>query len=279
MSARRGAGFTGAPFHGYDAGGSQPRRGRMIRKTRRDAHGPSPQQQRSRDSHERVVRATEKLLRSKVGAEFTLADVSRESGVSVGGIYGRFHNREAIIRAVQVRTNERMDEEYSATLAEIRSRDADGVTRIRELTAAIASLMQRHGPTIRAIVQASFSDPVVAAEGRRIYAKHLAEFKAAILEHREVVTHEDAEQALEFCYLSTYEVIATHLGVARSVSAESHDWARLVDYLQHQNVAFLTTPRSRGTGGRAAPAKPIRPRSAPASGQSRRRATRGDVDT
>lgn len=242
----------------------------MNRKTRRDAHGPSPQQQRSRDSHERVVNATEKLLRSKVGAEFTLADVSREAGVSVGGIYGRFHNREALIRAVQVRTNERMDEEFSATLAEIRSRDADGETRIRELTAAIAGLMQRHGPTIRAIVQASFSDPVVAAEGRRIYGKHLEAFKSSILEHREVITHEDAEQALEFCYLSTYEVIATQLGVARRVTAESHDWSHLVGYLQHQNVAFLTTPPARGAIVRPPPAAPTARRAKAYPGGSRR---------
>lgn len=219
----------------------------MGAKTRGGAHGPSPQQKRSRESHERVVSATEKLLRSKIGADFTLADVSRESGVSVGGIYGRFRNREALIRVVQQRTNEQLSAEFAATLAEIRSRDADGVTRIRELTAAIATMMRRHGPTIRAIVAASFSDPVVAAEGRRIYSAHLAEFKAAILEHREVLTHEDVDHALEFSYLTIYEVLATHLGVARSATNDDHDWARLIENLQYQCVAFLTTPRSRVT--------------------------------
>lgn len=232
----------------------------MKRPQPSDVHGPSPQQRRSRESHQRVIEATEKLLRSDVGGDFTLADVSREAGVSVGGIYGRFHNREALVRAVQQRTNERMDEEFSAALADIRARDADGETRIRELTAVVAELIRRHGPTIKAVVEASFTDPLVGVEGKKIYSRHLDAFKAAVLERREVVAHEDAERAIEFCYLTLYEVVATHLGVGRRESVQGQGWIRLVEDLQHQSVSFLTTPRERN-----AARKPRRP-----AGASRR---------
>lgn len=228
----------------------------MKRTSPANAHGPSPQQRRSRESHDRVLAATERLLRSRAGGDFKLADVSREAGVSVGGIYGRFHNREALVRAVQQRTNERMDEEFAAALAGIRAQDLNGEARIRELTSAIAELIRRHGPTIKAVVDASYTDPVVGAEGRKIYARHLEAFKTAALEKREVIAHEDADRALEFCYLTIYEVVATHLGVGRRATAEGQGWVRLVDDLQHQCVSFLTTPRGRSAKVRSARRSP-----------------------
>jgi len=70
-----------------------------------------PLQRRSQESLERVLQAGADLLR-EVGYEgFTLQEVSRRSGVSVGSIYARATSKEALILAIYDRETARMREE------------------------------------------------------------------------------------------------------------------------------------------------------------------------
>jgi AcrR family transcriptional regulator len=202
----------------------------------------TPKQQRSRESHERVVAATRRLLLEEKGADFTLADVSRESGVSIGGIYGRFDNRMALIQEVQLRTNEAMAAEYTLKIEQARKECSSGRELMRRLVVEIAESLRRHKGIIKAIVDASLSDPQIAQQGLHAYASQLALFKAALLDHAADIAHPDREQAIDFCFLSVYELVASHFGFGRRRSAEDAQWEQLLAQLQHLCVAFLTTP-------------------------------------
>jgi AcrR family transcriptional regulator len=200
-----------------------------------------PKQQRSRESHERVIAATRRLLTEDKGADFTLADVSRASGVSIGGIYGRFESRMALILEVQVRANAQMIEECAARIALASASARSGRELMRRLVAEIAESLRAHRDIIKAIVDASLSDAEIAQEGLRAYARQLALFSSALLAWREEIAHPEPEQAIEFCFLSVYEIVASHFGFGRRRSAEDAQWGELVGRLQHQCVAYLTT--------------------------------------
>jgi AcrR family transcriptional regulator len=202
----------------------------------------APKQQRSRDSYERVLAATKRLLTEEKGADFTLADVSRESGVSIGGIYGRFENRMALILEVQLRTNEVMVEECAAGIAKAVAAAHDGRDLIRRLVVEIAESLRRDRDIIKAIVDASLTDAQIAEEGLRAYARQLDLFRTALLAKRDEIAHPQPEQAIEFCFLSIYEIVASHFGFGRRKSAEDAQWGQLLAQLQHLCVAYLTTP-------------------------------------
>jgi AcrR family transcriptional regulator len=210
-----------------------------VKPTRQSA---APKQQRSRESYERVLAATQRLLTDEKGADFTLADVSRESGVSVGGIYGRFENRMALILEVQLRVNEKMLEESAAGIGQAAATARDGRDLMRRLTVEIAESLRRHRDIIKAIVDASLADADIAQEGLHVYAAQLDLFRSALLARRAEIAHPEPDQAIEFCFLSIYEIVASHFGFGRRRSAEDAQWAGLLAQLQHLCVSYLTTP-------------------------------------
>src|SRR3954447_4925785 len=67
-----------------------------------------PQQRRSRESLERVLTAGERVLADNGYEGFTIGEVSRRAKVSVGSVYGRFDNKEALIHAIHARMMERL---------------------------------------------------------------------------------------------------------------------------------------------------------------------------
>jgi AcrR family transcriptional regulator len=56
-----------------------------------------PQQDRSRDSLQRIYAATNELLKTRDFDSITIADISREAGVSVGSIYQRFGSKNQLL--------------------------------------------------------------------------------------------------------------------------------------------------------------------------------------
>ena len=201
-----------------------------------------PKQQRSRASYEKVLAATRRLLTDEKGADFTLADVSRESGVSIGGIYGRFENRMALILEVQLRTNEKMLEECAAGIAQAVAAARDGRDLMRRLAVEVAESLRRDRDIIKAIVDASLADAQIAQEGLHVYAGQLALFRSALLARRAEIAHPEPDEAIEFCFLCIYEIVASHFGFGRRKSAEDAQWPKLLAQLQHLCVSYLTTP-------------------------------------
>src|SRR5436305_13095959 len=77
-----------------------------------------PQQNRSRESLERVLASGQELL-EEVGWEgFTVQEVSRRANVSIGSIYARAPSKEALILAVYDRAVEQIAAENAAGLTE-----------------------------------------------------------------------------------------------------------------------------------------------------------------
>jgi AcrR family transcriptional regulator len=69
----------------------------------------APQQKRSQELSLKILEGAERVLRREGLDAFTIAAVAAESGVSIGGIYGRFKNREEILGAIYKEVLSRME--------------------------------------------------------------------------------------------------------------------------------------------------------------------------
>jgi AcrR family transcriptional regulator len=199
----------------------------------------APRQRRSLESHERLVQAAERLMATTGSSQFTLADVCRESGLSVGGIYRRFEDKDALIRAVQQRLNARMEQEFTQFEATILADGSGLEQQLSLLVTGLTDLLKRHAPSIKAMVEASWTDPVVAKHGFEAYEAHSKRFKTLLLRHRRRIAVRDPEHAAEFCFSCIYELVVSHLGIGRQASEVNRSWPRLVEDLQRLCIAYL----------------------------------------
>jgi AcrR family transcriptional regulator len=74
--------------------------GRMPRNYDTSALANAPRQQRSHELSLRILAAAERVLRRVGPQALTISAVAEEAEVSVGGIYGRFKNRDELLAAI-----------------------------------------------------------------------------------------------------------------------------------------------------------------------------------
>lgn len=207
----------------------------------RDSNRLAPKQQRSRESREKLINATERLLISRGDVDFSLADVSGQSGISIGGIYRRFESKESLVRAVQERLYERMDAEARQLEREASQAGGSLTNRLPVLVSGFANLLREHAPLLKAIVEATWSDPIAARHGMAAYQAHAIRFRMLLLDHRAEIKHEDPEHAANFCHSCTFELVASHFGFGRRSSSSKSSWPALVSDIQRLCFSFLMT--------------------------------------
>lgn len=166
-----------------------------------------PLQRRSQESLERVLQAGAELLLD-VGYEgFTLQEVSRRSGVSIGSIYARAPSKEALILAIYDREMAKVGE------ANDRLRQTAQLEGLqpRELIIALVELMARstleHADILRVFMYRALIDPEIWRRGsdRSIQLSHA--FEEALLEHKDELSHPDPELAIDVAFRFIYNTL------------------------------------------------------------------------
>jgi len=170
-----------------------------------------PLQRRSRESFERVLQAGAELLEEGGYEAFTLQEVSRRSGVSVGAIYGRASSKDALILAIHDRQMERMGAENERMQ---RAADREGLEP-RELVEALvfeaASIMLGNAGLLRVFMHRAVVDGEIWRRGSERSHELARAFERSLLEHREVVAHPDPELAIDVAYRLVYSALARRI--------------------------------------------------------------------
>ena len=112
-----------------------------------DASVREPRQNRSRQSLEKVLEAGVNVLAEKGYDGFSIADVSQQSGVSVGSIYQRFQSKAVLFAALQERILERIDREQDAMFDGIDASALSDGSIVDAAVKAVADQFQRHEPS------------------------------------------------------------------------------------------------------------------------------------
>lgn len=221
----------------------RPRRNRAVRST---VVGPGPvksgvrppQQARSRAALQRLLASAEHVLVNDGLDEFTIARVAEHAGVSVGGVYRRFANKEQLVEAVRHEILVRLETAVTEAL-DAASPSLAGV--LDAFTAALSQTLDEIGRVIPAILAGGRSADVPQQGLRTVTALQQRFFDAAA-PYREQIRHEKPATALTVAFRS---VIAT--GAHRAASSpfwpDGLTWQQWAREIADMTTAYLTAER------------------------------------
>ncbi|NIB42312.1 TetR/AcrR family transcriptional regulator [Pseudomaricurvus alkylphenolicus] len=151
-----------------------------------------PQQKRSREKYEAMVRAAEKLFAKQGVQETSVQDIVGEAGVSVGAFYQRFENKEAMIHTIFYQL-----EEEIVPLAE----DLEGPANqtLSDTLKSVVNIALSSSRAHRAVLVAMLME-VERNPNIRNYVTHLrrkmgAVYTQALLRHANEITLPNIKQA------------------------------------------------------------------------------------
>ncbi len=123
------------------------------------SNGPKrPQQARSKATLERLLSATEAMLKNKTFSEITVADIVDAAATSTGAFYKRFSSKAELLPYLIEKRQERHLAEIEAFVADPHWHDVGLTDRVNTFTKILSeSYIQNRGP-IRALVSRQFSD-------------------------------------------------------------------------------------------------------------------------
>ena len=200
-----------------------------------------PQQRRSRESLERVLKAGERVLTDKGYEGFTIGEVSRRAKVSIGSVYGRFDNKDALIRAIHLRMMERLtgpEEDFAADPGD------DLATVVVQGVHALADSMDRERRLLRVFMVRGAVDPSIARPGSEASRATGRAFKSAVLVRREEIGHRDPDLAADIAFRMVYDVLARQVMHGPTFESDRMvGWSELVDELVVAVLAYLRAGR------------------------------------
>ncbi len=218
-----------------------------VRADRVSASVSPPQQERSRASFERVLDAGTKVLEQKGYEGFTLAEVSRSAGVSIGSIYARVKSKDDLFLVIQ-------DRFMTATRAELvfgdRARWARLATDelVREVVRELAAGFRRNVPLLRVFMHRAIVDQAVAARSSQGISEFADLVEALLLTRRDEIRHPQPEVAVDVAFRMAWGTMARQVMYWPTFeSPREVAWETLVEELGTACAAYLLGPPPRGT--------------------------------
>ena len=203
-----------------------------------------PKQQRSRLSAERVLNASLELLQESGFDAFTVVDVSKRAGVSVGAIYARFGNKESMLRAVHAYGMERMLQEHTVAAAAAERAASNLRESVPEAVEMVASVFQGSESLLRAFMRLGAVDEVVSERGSASSKDLARRFKEKVLAHREELLQPNPEIAVDVAYRMAYCTFARRVMDGPAYESDLVvGWPELVAEVAAACTAYLLEPR------------------------------------
>jgi AcrR family transcriptional regulator len=166
-----------------------------------------PQQKRSQESFARVLEAGINVLETDGYEGFTLAEVSRRAGVSIGSIYARAPSKEALILAIYDQEMAKVSAANERLRETARLEDLKG----RELIIALVELMARstleHADILRVFMYRALVDEEIWKRGSDRSTMLSRAFEEALLDHKDELNHPDPELAIDVAFRMVYNTL------------------------------------------------------------------------
>ena len=168
-----------------------------------------PQQERSRASFERVLQAATALAEDGYDG-FTLAEVSKRAGVSIGSIYARVKSKDDLFYVIQDRY---------MTGAEDRPvlRDVETLSGLStyelvlEIVREFGEVFHQNEPLLRVFMHRGIVDPVVAERSSASVSQFHDQVEALLLERRAEMVHDDPALAIDVSFRMAWGTLARQI--------------------------------------------------------------------
>src|SRR5438105_3189557 len=171
-------------------------------------HVRPPQQQRSRESFERVLEAAVELLETEGYPGFTLAEVSHRARVSIGSIYARVSSKDDLFYAIHERVMAQIGAENEVFSDLARWQRLPTRRLVIEAVRELAEPFRTHADILRVIMHRGAIDDVVANRGSANASGLAEQFEGVLLTRRQEITHPDPDLAVAVAYRMAYCTVA-----------------------------------------------------------------------
>lgn len=199
-----------------------------------------PRQQRGKASFERMMTAAEALLIERDSGNFTLTDVSQIGKVSIGSIYFRFDNKDALLRAVHERVMDRLEQDHPKIVMRARTRSTDTYTLILALVDEIADFLKTYGPVMRPLMMRATADEFIRDRGHKAFRDMETHLADELLSHAGDFKVADPKAAVATVIAAVYATLARELGFGMvEKQFDEANWARLKAHMGQMAAAFL----------------------------------------
>ena len=204
------------------------------------AHARAPKQGRSRQSFDRIIEATIDLLRERSYDQITLAEICQLAGVSTGALYGRVTGKDELLRAVQVRFFERLDQAFTEEAQRISAR-AHGLAQVvPAVVAGLGNLLKENASVLRSFMLRGAVDEVIGAAGKKSAYENHAKFSRLVEACHAEIRHPNPARAIEASMLLIYATQARFLGLdSFGGKGEARGWEELLEDLSDMMLAYL----------------------------------------
>jgi AcrR family transcriptional regulator len=170
-----------------------------------------PQQQRSRDALERVLRSGLNVLQEDGFEGFTVHKVSRRANVSIGSIYARIPSREALILAIYEWAMAWTDESDLQFERDAQLHPAEPRELVETIVSDFARLHLVHASEWRVFVRQAPLHPEIFARGQEKTHDLKARFEQALLTSHRAFRHEDPQRAVTVVFSLVFATITRRI--------------------------------------------------------------------
>lgn len=155
-----------------------------------------PQQDRSRRTLDRIVKAALALIAERGVDGASVQDIARRARASVGSFYARFKGKEDLLRYLELRLWSDVDDAWTRALDE---RDWSGGT-FEDLVATLIGVLvevNRAGARQRRVLEARRGPEESSAAARAFEARLGDDIRSLLLRHRDRIAHDDPARAID----------------------------------------------------------------------------------
>ncbi len=157
-----------------------------------------PQQERSRETLERILEAAEGAILELGLEQVTVADVARRAGSSVGAFYARFPDKESLLRCVFQRFYEQATATVDTVLAPAHWQDASARELVATAMAFVVRVFREKRPLIVALTLRVARDPDLGAMGQAVGERIAVRINELLGARGDHLSHPNPEQAVGF---------------------------------------------------------------------------------
>jgi AcrR family transcriptional regulator len=206
-----------------------------------------PRQARSEETLYRLLDAAEALIEERGLADTSVPAIARRAGSSVGGFYGRFRDKNQLLRTLEERFFERLTNRLEEMARPERWEGASIAVIVRPWVRELVGTFRERRALIRVFLFRAAQDPGFMEEALRFRRRVSARLVGLLLTRRAEIRHPDPELAIDLGVQLAFGVMqqAVMFGEIRVGDRRLADW-ELVRELTHNVLAHLGIPEDAG---------------------------------
>ncbi len=199
-----------------------------------------PKQARSERTLERLLDAAEALVVEHGVTGLSIPEVVRRARSSVGGFYGRFRDKDELLRALEERFLRQLEGELEEFIRPARWKGASIDDIVRGSVRRIVEVYAARSRLIAAFIVRAAHDATIWAEGERFRARVGEQIAALVLTRRSRIHHREPELAVDLAIQLVFGLMF-HRVVFGEIRAGGRvlDDSELIDELVRSSLAQL----------------------------------------